>query len=75
MIVNSLGRRCKLPFVVPLVDLFLRGVAKLKKKSCMMKVSYDEMLHLKVSADPRDEKLPSSDWYSLVRIVNSLDHL
>jgi hypothetical protein len=40
-----------------------------------MKVSYDEMLHLKVSADPRDEKLPSSDWYSLVRIVNSLDHL
>jgi hypothetical protein len=41
----------------------------------MIKVSYDEMLHLEVSADPRDEKLPSSDWYSLVRIVNSLDHL
>jgi hypothetical protein len=40
-----------------------------------MKVSYDEMLPLEVSADPRDEELPSSDWYSLVRIVNSFDHL
>jgi hypothetical protein len=31
MMVNSLERRCKLSFVVPLVYLFLRGVAKLKK--------------------------------------------
>jgi hypothetical protein len=31
MMFNSLKRRCKLSFVVPLVYLFLRGVAELKK--------------------------------------------
>ena len=31
MLVHPSRRRCKLPFLCPLVDLFLRGVAKLKK--------------------------------------------
>ena len=31
ILVSSSRRRCKLPFLCPLVDLFLRGVAKLKK--------------------------------------------
>ena len=31
ILVSSSGRRSKLPFLCPLVDLFLRGVAKQKK--------------------------------------------
>jgi hypothetical protein len=57
-----------------LVDLFLKGGSQVEE-SCMMKVSYDEILHLEVSADLRDEKLPSSVGYSFVRIVNSSDYL
>ena len=44
ILVSSSRRRCKLPFLCPLVDLFLRGVAKLKK--LQDEVSYILVIHL-----------------------------
>ena len=47
ILVSSSARRCKLPFLCPLVDLFLRGVAKLKK--LQDEVSYVLVIHLEAS--------------------------
>ena len=47
ILVSSSGRRWKLPFLCPLVNLFLRGVAKLKK--LQDEVSYVLVIHSEAS--------------------------
>ena len=47
VLISSSRRRCKLPFWCPLVDLFLRGVAKLK--NLQDEVLYVLVIHLEAS--------------------------